>query len=384
MMPKIVRNVVVLGVLCLSITWATAVFSRSDGKFQPSSTIINVENVSQIQQLTTLPYDAVDMAFSVDGAWLAIGLEDGVIVVIDMASGEAVHYLRHWLRVERRDQLVSVVFANRSNMLATAASNFPFPLGDGSLRIWDVNTGRQIGQTIEVECLSPISFSFDDRYMVCEPHTTVIDVEGGFVQTPRADGNGLGATQFSAATPLLATSSVSGIHIWSMAEETELTTLRNRRMSHLDFSPDGNWLAAWTGDNVVYLWNMERFRRHRIDLNLNVRFTAVAFSPDSGMMATGDSYGRTSLRLWDVQTGEMLMRLNGHDDSIRSLFFHPDGTLIASASRDSSVRIWDIEQGVTLKTIEVRGDVDEAIFSPRGNVLVIMHENGVEIWGIPE
>lgn len=43
--------------------------------------------------------------------------------------------------------------------------------------------------------------------------------------------------------------------------------------------------------------------------------------------------------LWDVQTLTKIHTLSGHSHTIKSLAFHPDGQILASASYDRTVRI---------------------------------------------
>jgi WD40 repeat protein len=40
----------------------------------------------------------------------------------------------------------------------------------------------------------------------------------------------------------------------------------------------------------------------------------------------------STIKLWDVKTGEEIRTLKGHRDSVRSVAFSPDGRLIASGS----------------------------------------------------
>jgi len=60
---------------------------------------------------------------------------------------------------------------------------------------------------------------------------------------------------------------------------------------------------------------------------------SVAFSPDGKRVAG-------SLKVWDTQTGQKLLTLQGHTGAIFHIVISPDGNRLASASADS-VKIWD-------------------------------------------
>ena len=49
-------------------------------------------------------------------------------------------------------------------------------------------------------------------------------------------------------------------------------------------------------------------------------------------------------RLWETQSGELLVTLVGHESGVVSAQFSPDGSLIVTASDDQTARIWHVLQ----------------------------------------
>lgn len=50
------------------------------------------------------------------------------------------------------------------------------------------------------------------------------------------------------------------------------------------------------------------------------------------------------IRIWDIQTGEVLEVLAGHTESVTTLAFSADAKLLASGSYDGTVLVWDWEK----------------------------------------
>ena len=69
--------------------------------------------------------------------------------------------------------------------------------------------------------------------------------------------------------------------------------------------------------------------------------TSVCFSPDGRLVASG--YLDDLVRIWDVQTGQLVERLQGHRNSVYTVAFTPDGAGLVSGSLDRTLMFWNIQ-----------------------------------------
>ena len=67
---------------------------------------------------------------------------------------------------------------------------------------------------------------------------------------------------------------------------------------------------------------------------------SVAISPDGQYVAAGSM--DAVVRIWDVSTGQLVKRLRGHQDRVRSIAFTPDGRGLVSGSEDKILKFWDL------------------------------------------
>ncbi|MGD2181372.1 WD40 repeat domain-containing protein [Lusitaniella coriacea] len=67
---------------------------------------------------------------------------------------------------------------------------------------------------------------------------------------------------------------------------------------------------------------------------------SVAFSPDGKTLASGSL--DNTIKLWNWETGEEIHTLTGHENSVRSVAFSPDGKTLASGGEDNTIKLWDV------------------------------------------
>jgi WD40 repeat protein len=104
------------------------------------------------------------------------------------------------------------------------------------------------------------------------------------------------------------------------------------------FSPDGSFLATAAGDDVV-LWRVGAWSRCGV-LRGSQRAGAVAFSPDSGVLAVGGEV--SGVTLWEVGTGRRLAVLGERTGRVEGVAFSPDGRTLVTLGGDRAVRLWHV------------------------------------------
>ncbi|NRF71360.1 toll/interleukin-1 receptor domain-containing protein [Aquincola sp. S2] len=113
---------------------------------------------------------------------------------------------------------------------------------------------------------------------------------------------------------------------------------RAPRWAGLAFSPDGQWLAGSYG-GAGEVWGIGKHERHVMLVRGLSEVGAPAFTPDSRRLLTRD--GR-SVRLWDLESGEVAVAMEGHRLTVAALAFDPKGRWVLSASLDRDLRRWPL------------------------------------------
>jgi YD repeat-containing protein len=261
----------------------------------------------------------------------------------DAVSASLAGYGRHFSSFGR---VVSAAFNADGRLLAVTDA-------DGTIRVWDVDSGRL---TTEVASGSPgraQSVAFDD---------------GGTLMVAAADRYGR-VQVLSGASPVRA---------------LVLNTGSRNSVDSLAFGPDARKLATSESDGSVRLWDLGLTGGRRSALRLaGTGGTAMAFSSDGRMLAIVGSDG--TLRLWDTGTGRLTgSPLTAARAVVDAMAFSPDGRMLATAAGDATVRLWDVRSGspVGVRVTGHDGTVAAMSFSPDGRSLATAAPSGVRLWDV--
>ncbi|MCG9128743.1 WD40 repeat domain-containing protein [Candidatus Poribacteria bacterium] len=157
----------------------------------------------------------------------------------------------------------------------------------------------------------------------------------------------------------------STTHIWNYETLQEITpdNLKPQTIA-LSFSPDNTQLAIGYRDQIV-LWGIvgnEFKERGSIKSGI---IEEITFSPDGKYLITANSPGwKKHIIVWDIETGQELLTMRGHTESITELKFSHDGKILTTGSMDGTILLWDWEQIREKLIIERVDNLTDSLIPP--------------------
>ena len=107
----------------------------------------------------------------------------------------------------------------------------------------------------------------------------------------------------------------------------------------VSFSPDGRHVVTASRDHDVRIWDVETGEVVGLPLQHNSEVHDARFSPNGRWIVT--AAGRAAL--FDARDGSLVMRLQGHEGAFTSAAFDPSGRTIVTGGVDGTVRRYDCE-----------------------------------------
>ncbi|MDP8964212.1 MAG: hypothetical protein M3O33_09565, partial [Cyanobacteriota bacterium] len=109
---------------------------------------------------------------------------------------------------------------------------------------------------------------------------------------------------------------------------------------------------------------------------------AVALSPDRQTLASSDWH--ETIRLWSLQTGQLLHTLEDKD-YIKFLAFSLDGQILVSSNMYSVIKLWSVETGDLLHTLQDSNyiEIESIDFGSDGENLIVADARGTtHLWSL--
>jgi WD40 repeat protein len=180
-------------------------------------------------------------------------------------------------------------------------------------------------------------------------------------------------------------------------EQVQTFNTGDYSINDVAFSSDGSMFATVSGshpalgtdldvapDGALRLWDITTGSELATFEDQTVAISAVVFSPDGHLLASGDDNGE--IKLWAVESRTQLATLQGHTGWVTTLAFSTDGSLLISGSLDHTIRLWDVATMTEVRNLEGNTDiVTDLSLNADGTLLASAGWDGTaRLWGIPE
>ena len=108
-------------------------------------------------------------------------------------------------------------------------------------------------------------------------------------------------------------------------------------------------LVSGSSDKTIKVWDIESGNQLFTLWGHQAPVLSVVVTPDGKRVISGSS--DKTLKVWDLQQTRELFTLQGHQSWILSVAVTPDSRRAISGSFDKTLKVWDLEQGTELFTL---------------------------------
>ncbi|KAG2341467.1 WD40 repeat-like protein [Suillus weaverae] len=232
--------------------------------------------------------------------------------------------------------------------------------GDGSLRLWDLESATQIGH--------------DWR-------------DGG----DEEDETGVTAIALSPNGNTIGSGYLDGkVRLWDVetGKVTAKWTGHTRFVRAVCWSPDGGRVASGYQDGTARVWALESGDSETVlgPIKTGHQWVwAIIYSPDSTKIATSTGgFDQSTIKIWNAKTGELLATLDHDPMAVHSFAWTSDEKKLISGSFDGSIRIFETATWQQIAILEGHKRVVYAISLSRNDCLLasVSCDETARLWNL--
>ncbi|MEH1908618.1 serine/threonine-protein kinase [Nostoc sp.] len=291
------------------------------------------------------------LAISPDGYTLASGSDDKIVKLWDLNTQKVLASLSGHSQAVK-----SVTFSPDGQILATASD-------DKTIKLWQVETLEEICTLLgHSHIVKSVAFSPDGQILA----------SGSWDKT---------------------------IKLWDINTGTEICSMTGHQLqvNSVAFSPQRQLLASASYDRTIRLWQISALESSQRELQNRPCYSllstlsghawavlTVAFSPDGQILATGSD--DNTIKLWEVNTGQLICTLVGHSWSVVAVAFSADGETLLSASCDKTVKLWRVSTAEEIVTLSGHVDSVSAVAMSKVTQLIASgsRDKTIKLWQLVE
>ncbi|XP_017279143.1 U5 small nuclear ribonucleoprotein 40 kDa protein [Kryptolebias marmoratus] len=245
----------------------------------------------------------MELHYNTDGSLLFSASTDKTVGVWDSETGERVK------RLKGHTSFVNTCYpARRGPQLVCTGSD------DGTIKLWDIRKKAAV-------------HTFQNTYQV------------------------LAVTFNDTSDQILSGGIDNDIKVWDLRQNKLIYNMHGHgdSVTGLSLSSEGSYLLSNSMDNTVRIWDVRPFAPkercvkifqgnvHNFEKNL----LRCSWSTDGSKIAAGSA--DRFVYIWDTTSRRILYKLPGHAGSVNEVVFHPEESVVLSASSDKRLYMGEIQ-----------------------------------------
>lgn len=289
------------------------------------------------------------LQFSRDALLLATAGDDGCVCVWDVQSGKRLHALTG------HDGFVRVIAFDHAGRFIASGGH------DATIRVWDMASGAlvQVIPNASANSYKGMAFSPNDSllgYGDTSGRFCLYDVDQGRLVASAPMTANANAVAFGAGKPLVACGTYDGsVLVWDVKVDGSDVVLVQRHSFHpshkcvwrLQFNMDDS-LLVWSGESKeVYVGSVED-GEVRYSIPGNHWPTCITFSGDGRHLLTDSA--ASEVLVWEAKSGDLVRSQSGHRTNLTAIASSPMSSIIASGDSDGTIKLWHIDSGSEVAT----------------------------------
>jgi WD40 repeat protein len=226
--------------------------------------------------------------------------------------------------------------------------------GDGSVRVWNVESGKQIGE--------------DWRDEEAQMNTIALSPDGKKVVSGSTDG---------------------AVRLWDIDTAKVIATWTGHitTVSFLCWNGDGRRVVSGSYDETIRVWDVET---GEIILQVGplewANMDTAVYSPDETMIAIGarrDSEDIGVIKIVDPNTGKLVKNLEP-TEVVFCLAWPEDGKTLISGLDNGKIKIWNTTTWHQIAVLTGHTGVVDIAVSPNGRILASasLESQGTRLWNL--
>ncbi|KAA3661453.1 MAG: helix-turn-helix domain-containing protein [Chloroflexi bacterium] len=313
---------------------------------------------------------------------------DGTVSVWEVATGEALFTLAGHSTIA-----TSVVFSPDEQTIATGSR-------DGTVRIWDAALweGGELQTSYYEMGFFDMDISPDQTLLTFGSGwgaAAIFDRQTlELIHSLEGGGEGVYRTSFHPTGSRLATVGADNvIRIWDVATGEVLLSWVGHELGNssggfypgvldVSYSPDGSRLATASSDGTAKVWDAETGEELLLLAGHTVGLHSLAYSPNGSMIATSSDNTENTVKVWDAETGAEIYTLQV-EDRAWALAFSPDSQLLAAGGGGGFANLWDLNSGTELYALPSQlGTIGTILFTPDGKQFITSGGGNTRLWDV--